>query len=80
MIIPSSVLSDLKTSSLGQATVEYLFVILFTIMISLKIVQVFTDFMRDSMGNLGHVLSTHLNVGICEKNCFFGGYKNGPGE
>ena len=37
----------------------------------------FSDFFRDSFGNLGHALSINLNVGVCEKDCFFGGYKNG---
>ena len=61
----------------GQALVEYLLVVVFLIMISAKLVGGFTGFMRDSIGNLGHVLSLNLSVGVCPKDCFFSGYKNG---
>mgnify|MGYP001284506747 CR=1 FL=1 len=63
--------------SAGQATIEYLFVMIFIVSISIKMVGAFSDFMRDSVGNLGHVLSQNLTVGVCEKQCFFGGFKNG---
>ena len=63
--------------NLGQATVEYLFVMIFIISISIKMVSSFSEFMRDSVGNLGHVLSMNLTVGVCAEQCFFGGFKNG---
>ena len=66
-----------KLNSGGQALLEYLLVMIFVIILSVKMVTVMTDFMRDSMGNLGHVLTTYLNVGVCERKCFFGGYRNG---
>lgn len=66
--------------SSGQALIEYLFVMIFVIMLSVKIVGIFTDFMRDSMGNLGHVLSAYLTTGVCEEKCFFGRYRNGFGR
>lgn len=66
-----------KNQSSGQALIEYLFIMIFAVMISLKIVGVFTDFMRDSMGNLGHVLTSYLTTGVCPKECFFQNYKNG---
>ena len=69
--------SSASHKSSGQALIEYLFVMIFVILLSVKIVGIFTDFMRDSMGNMGHVLSTYLAVGVCERNCFFTGYKNG---
>ncbi len=63
--------------SAGQAMVEYLFVMVFIISISIKMVGAFSGFMRDSVGNLGHVLSQNLTVGVCSKQCFYGGFKNG---
>ena len=66
---------DLKAA--GQATVEYLFVLVFIVGISLKIVGAFSDFMRGSVGNLGHELSVSLSSGVCETICFFPGYRNG---
>jgi hypothetical protein len=61
----------------GQALVEYLMVLIFISFLAGKMVTGFSDFFRDSFGNLGHALSINLNVGVCERDCFFGGYKNG---
>ncbi len=61
----------------GQATVEYIFILAFAVFIGLKVTNSFTDFFRDSMGSVGHVLSTNLTVGICPSDCFFAGYANG---
>lgn len=67
-----------KTSSKnGQALVEYLLLVAFLIILSSRLVSGFTDFMRESVGNLGHVMSVNLSVGVCPKDCFFGSYKNG---
>lgn len=63
--------------SRGQATVEYIFLLAVIVFLAFKLVATFTTFFRDSVGNVGHVLSTHLNVGVCARGCFFGGYKNG---
>lgn len=60
----------------GQALIEYVLVMIFVIVIGSRLIGNFTDFMRDSVGNLGHVLSQNLTVGVCEDRCFFGGYKN----
>lgn len=61
----------------GQATVEYIFILAFAIFLGLKATDKFTDFFRDSMGNVGHVLSSNLTVGVCPRDCFFDGYYNG---
>lgn len=61
----------------GQATIEYLFVMIFLLLMSIKLLGAFTDFMRDSIGNLGHVLSMNLTTGVCAEECYFSGYKNG---
>jgi hypothetical protein len=70
----------MKKSTRGQAVVEYMFVLFFMIFVSSKVITKFGDFFRDSIGNLSHVLSMHLQVGICSKNCFFSGYYNGYSE
>jgi hypothetical protein len=68
---------SLRQKNSGQAMIEYLLLVVFLLLLSLKMVGGFTDFMRDSIGNLGHVLSVNLTTGICEKECFFNGYFNG---
>jgi hypothetical protein len=64
-------------SNSGQALVEYILVLLFITSLSVAMTGRLTNFFRDSTGNLAHVLSGNLMVGICKSECFFGGYKNG---
>ena len=66
-----------KNKSLGQATVEYIFILFVAITLSSTIVNKFANFFQVQMGKVGHVLSTHLIVGACPQNCFFGTYFNG---
>lgn len=61
----------------GQATVEYIFILAFVLILGFKISKLFTNFFRDSMGNVGHVLSQNVTVGVCPSDCFFAGYVNG---
>lgn len=61
----------------GQATVEYIFILAFVLILGFKISKLFTNFFRDSMGNVGHVLSQNVTVGVCPGECFFAGYVNG---
>lgn len=61
----------------GQALVEYLFVLMFLVVFSTQVVDAFSNFMRDSMGNLAHVLTINLMTGTCQRDCFFGSYRNG---
>lgn len=63
-------------SSKGQATVEFAFVFLFVSILLFNIVRSFTDLTRDSYGNLAHILSQNLIVGVCPEECFFSGYIN----
>jgi hypothetical protein len=65
-----------KTNS-GQALVEYVLVLLFSVIILVKIINAFANFMADSVGNLGHVIGINLKVGVCQSRCFYDGYKNG---
>lgn len=66
----------MKTLSCGQATVEYIFILAFAIILGFNIINKFTDFFRDSMGSVSHVLSTHLTIGICKSECWFNAYNN----
>lgn len=61
----------------GQATVEYIFILAFVLLLGVKITNVFSGFFRDSMGGVGHVLSTNVTVGVCPSECFYAGFANG---
>lgn len=62
---------------LGQATIEYLFLLILIMTLASKMIGGFTSFMTNSVGNLGHVLSYNLSVGVCPSQCFYSGYLNG---
>jgi hypothetical protein len=63
--------------SFGQATVEYVFVLAIIVMLGFEVTRRFTNFFSDQMGRVGHVLSSHLIIGVCPTKCFFAGYSNG---
>jgi hypothetical protein len=67
---------DMRSCSRGQATVEYIFILAFAAILALNIANKFTGFFSQQMGGIGHVLSTHLTVGICKSECWFAGYVN----
>jgi hypothetical protein len=50
----------------------------FLVILGTRLVAGFTDFMRESIGNLGHVMSLNMSTGVCQKQCFYTGYQNGP--
>ena len=63
----------------GQATVEYIFILAFAVLLGFKIVGpdgLFPKFFQKTMGRVGSVLSSHLTVGVCSSNCFFESYSN----
>ena len=60
----------------GQATVEYIFILAFAIILGFNVISKYTDFFSDSMGNVSHVLSSHLSIGICPTECWFRAYEN----
>lgn len=66
----------MRTRSHGQATVEYIFILAFAVILGFNIISKYTDFFRDAMGGVSHVLSTHLTVGVCKQECWFDGYEN----
>ena len=67
----------MKRCSRGQATVEYIFILAFAVIIGVKVSSLFGGFFRNSMGGVGQVLSTNVPVGVCPGECFFAGYVNG---
>lgn len=67
----------MTTKHLGQATVEYIFILMIAVLLSFQITEKFANFFKDQMGKVGHVLSTHLMVGVCPINCWHKGYNNG---
>lgn len=62
--------------SCGQATVEYIFILAFAVLLGFSVVNKFTDFFRNNLGGVAHVLSTHLTIGVCSSLCWFDGYDN----
>jgi uncharacterized protein (UPF0333 family) len=71
---------SLLKKSKGQAMVEYLLVVVFLITLTIKVVGGFTSFMATTVGNLGHVLTYRLTVGVCNTECFYKGYGNGRSQ
>ena len=60
----------------GQATVEYIFILAIALFLGTNFVLKFTNFFGDSMGSVAHVLSSHLVIGACPRECWFSGYEN----
>jgi hypothetical protein len=60
----------------GQALIEYVFIFLFSATLVFQGVNKFSEFFRDSLGSLAHVLSMNLVTGICSTDCYYDGYRN----
>ncbi len=65
-----------KTHNAGQAMLEYLFILIFIIGLSIAFINRFGAFMGGTFGNMAYVLSQSLSTGICEEYCFRKEYKN----
>lgn len=65
---------------IGQATVEYIFILAFAIFLGSNFLIKYSEFFSNSMGSIGHVLSSNLTVGVCPTECWFKGYENGYKE
>ena len=61
----------------GQAVLEYLLVLVITLLIASRFVGEVSDSAQNSFGKIAHYLSVNLTTGACENECFFQGYKNG---
>lgn len=66
----------MKQKESGQATVEYIFILAFAVILGFNIITKYTDFFRNTMGGVSHVLSGNLIVGICPKECWYPIYYN----
>lgn len=66
----------MKLKEHGQTTVEYIFVLAFAIILGFNIVNKYTDFFRDAMASFSHVLTNHLVIGVCDKDCWTKAYVN----
>ncbi len=64
-------------SNLGQALLEYLLLIVFGVIVASNLVKTLSESTGNKIGNLTHYLSESLTTGVCERECFFSGYKNG---
>lgn len=65
-----------KSSSLGQALIEYLLIFSFMTFISIGMVKGLGKTMLGSIGKLGFELTEQFSVGVCKKLCFYSGYEN----
>ena len=61
----------------GQAVLEYLLVLLITLLIASRFIGGVSESAQNSFGKIAHFLSLNLSTGACAEECFFQGYKNG---
>ena len=66
----------MKNNSRGQALIEYILILSLFAVISIGIARIMNEMVNDMVTQLTTVLSQHLSVGVCEKSCFFDGYRN----
>ncbi|MGZ3788329.1 MAG: hypothetical protein ACXVLQ_07380 [Bacteriovorax sp.] len=66
----------LLRATLGQALIEYLFIFSFMTFITITMVRGLGTTLFKSVGYLGYELTEQFSVGVCEKECFYSGYKN----
>ena len=64
---------------MGQALIEYLFILVLIISVGGHFIGAFGRYVGNGMGSLNSVLSDHLSVGVCQKDCFPDSYVNGKG-
>ena len=69
-------MGEKRPSYRGQATIEYLFVLLFIIFLGGQFLKYMGIFIGNYVGGLAYWLSNHLATGVCEKSCFFNGFVN----
>jgi hypothetical protein len=66
----------LRKSRKGQATVEYIILLSILSMLSVSFVKWFYQGFGKTVGGLGHSLTRSLRTGVCEKDCYYNGFKN----
>lgn len=66
----------IKMRASGQALIEYLFIFSFMTFISINMVKGLGKTLFKSVGFLGYELTEQFSVGVCQRECFYSGYKN----
>lgn len=61
---------NLIRSKKGQATIEYIFLLLIVFLISGLFINGLRGFLNSQTGNLFFYLTDHLSSGVCTSNCF----------
>lgn len=65
-----------RKGTAGQALIEYLLLFSFMTFISIGMVKGLGKTLLKSVGILGYEMTEQFSVGVCQKLCFFNGYKN----
>jgi hypothetical protein len=60
----------------GQALIEYLLIFSFMTFVTINMVKGLGKTMLSSVGYIGFELTQQLTVGVCERRCFYNGYRN----
>ena len=53
----------------GQATIEYLFVLLLLMFLGIQMLKFTGDYLGNHIGSLAYVLSHQLATGVCKTSC-----------
>jgi hypothetical protein len=60
----------------GQALVEYLLLFSMLALISVSIVKSMHEYIGETVEALNYTLQEQLTVGVCDRECFFYGFRN----
>lgn len=69
-------MKNFKSYSEGQATIEYLFVLIFVAIITIQLFRILSSFFEAGSGSIAYILTHKLTTGVCNTQCFFNGFKN----
>ncbi len=69
-------MKERQFKDLGQATIEYLFVIIFVMFLGAQFLKYLGEFVGNYVGGLGYQLTNHLSTGVCPNHCLFDGFVN----
>ena len=72
----------LKRNQKGQATIEYIFILVFMMSILVTFINTFSTAIGRRVQGLSYTLTHFLNTGNCPNSCLFGsaGFENDIGE
>jgi hypothetical protein len=60
----------------GQALIEYLLIFSFMAFITINMIKGLGATLLSSVGYIGYELTQQLTIGVCNKECFYDGYRN----